>query len=219
MVLQNITKNHATILKNILLNEQLTDKISLKFNAYEGIHIKINSTYSEYWEENHYLCLLNTEESDEDLCMKINNRYSNLYMFVGDWGYDYDIPDMHISLYSGCSKLGNHFAQIDLSQAIEDNNNIYLVKKISKLAGKGAIARLGKGLKKDRETKIQRRDKLVEELKANIIDYHNEEWMCVSAIKKANLRNAQTREKIKYKLLYDFIKYAFTIEDIINDKL
>ncbi|HAT4250466.1 hypothetical protein [Clostridium perfringens] len=220
MWLRNITIENANKIKDILLNDGLKDEISLRFDFF-NMEINItNLSESEYDENNDaWISFLDDNKENNNLCMKIKDKYYNLYMFFGDWGYKYYIPNMHISLYSNFSKFGNHFAQIDFSQAIEDDNNIYIVKKISKLTGAGAIARLNNNLGSDKNAKFGRRHLLVNKLNAEVINYEKEKWMCLSKIKKSDLNNSDMREDILYKLLYDFIKYAFTVEEIISENI
>lgn len=218
MYLRNITRENANKIKDILLNDGLNDEISLKFDSL-NMEIKIiNLAKSEYDEDNNaWIKFWGGFSEENTLCMKINNRYYDLAMFLGDWAYDYEIQQMHISLYSECRQFGDYFSQIDLSQAIEDENNIYIVKKISKLTGAGAIARLNKNLGNDKNAKMNRRYLLVDKLNAEVIPYCKEEWMCLNKIKKLDLNNPNMREDILYKFVYDFIKYAFTVEEIITE--
>lgn len=217
MWLRNITIENANKIKDVLLNDGLKDKISLKFDSL-NMELNITDLGESVYDENNdaWISFLDDNKEDNDLCMKIKDKYYTLYMFFGDWGYQYDIPNMHISLYSSFSKFGNHFAQIDFSQAIEDDNNIYIVKKISKLTGAGVIARLNNKLGNDKNAKEGRRHLLVNKLNTEIINYEKEKWMCLSKIKKSDLKNIDMREEVLYKLLHDFIKYAFTVEEIIN---
>ena len=58
---------------------------------------------------------------------------------------------------------------------------------------------------------------LVKRLDAKTIIYNNDEWMCVSIIKKDELLDEDKKSDILYKFLYDFLNYAFTIEDIVAE--
>lgn len=80
---------------------------------------------------------------------------------------------------SNYSKLGKFFAQLELSQSLEDDNYLYVVKNISKLLGEGAISRTNNGLKSDKEKKYKRRNRLVTLLDSKVIEYDNNEWMVI----------------------------------------
>lgn len=96
--------------------------------------------------------------------------------------------------------------------------NIYIIKKISKLAGKGAIERLNRGLGSDTVKKRQRRVTLVDKLKADVIAFNEDEWLCVSKIDKVKIENEDSHAEILSDFLEDLLIYAFTIESIVNEK-
>lgn len=140
-------------------------------------------------------------------------------MNIGEWGYEYRIPNMHIVLGSsynfGSSK--DYFSQIEISQALEDREYIYIVKNISKLSGEGAITRINSGLKTDKYKKKERRIRLVNRLNSKSIYYDNQDWMVLSKIDKSDLIKEERHNNIFYNLTKDIINYSFTIEDIIAE--
>lgn len=218
MCLEKISIENANKLKDILLNSSLKRNIKLKFPSLDlEINIdNISENYYDDYNDRDFMDLLDTTKENSDLCIKINNKYYNLRLSLGEWGYTYAIPNMHLALYSNCSRFGDYFAQLDLSQCIEDEENVYIVKKISKLSGEGAIARLNKNLGDDKLAKFGRRFLLINILKADIINYENEGWICINKVKKEDLNNEYMSEEILHNFLCDFINYAFTIEELIN---
>ena len=210
--MERITIQNAEKIKNILLNSYLDNKsISLEYKNIKTI-INIDG-------------ITESEKEGNILCMEVNNKKHQLYMNIGEWGasgrYKYDIHDMHIVLGTTSSKFGEKelFSQIEISQALEDKDYVYLVKNISDLAGKGAIARLNSGLK-DKKLKYERRNTLVSRLNTTTKPYEDKEWMIVSKISKEDLDNEQKHNDIFYNMIRDMLNYSFTVEDIIvEDKI
>ena len=102
MLLRNITIENSNKIKDILLNDSLKEKISLNFDSL-SIEINITDLSKSLYDENNdiWISILDNDKDNKNLCMKIKDKYYNLYMFFGDWGYQYNIPNMHVSLYSG----------------------------------------------------------------------------------------------------------------------
>ena len=118
---------------------------------------------------------------------------------------------------SNCSRLGNWFARIELTQALEDEEYIYILKNISKIGGRGSINRLNNGLGANKIKKHKRREVLVRNFGAETIHYNNNDWMIVSKICKNDLNNDNTCKDVLYNFIKDFVRYAFLIEEIISD--
>ncbi len=229
--MERITIQNAEKIKNILLNSYLDNKsISLEYKNIKTI-INIDgiteSKKSELFDDRdmQMFSFLHGEKEGNILCMEVNNKKHQLYMNIGEWGasgrYKYDIHDMHIVLGTTSSKFGEKelFSQIEISQALEDKDYVYLVKNISDLAGKGAIARLNSGLK-DKKLKYERRNTLVSRLNTTTKPYEDKEWMIVSKISKEDLDNEQKHNDIFYNMIRDMLNYSFTVEDIIvEDKI
>lgn len=229
--MKRITSDNAEKIKWILLNSYLDNKsISLE---YKNIRTKININGLTASEESELFDDRNMEISyflDDSLdneyeCININGRNHQLYMNIGQWGvtgsYQYDIPEMHMVLGTTSSKFGakDFFSQLEISQALEDKDYIYLVKNISKLAGKGAIARLNSGLK-DKNLKHERRNRLIDRLNTQTKPYDDNEWMVISKISKDNLEKEEMYNDIFYNMIKDILNYSFVIEDIIaEDKM
>lgn len=226
--MERITVQNAEKIKKILLGSYIDNKsINLE---YENIKTVINidgvteSEESKLFDDRHMemFHFLHGEQEGKLLCIEVNNKKHQLYMNVGEWGisgrYRYDIHDMHIVLGTTSSKFGTKelFSQLEISQAIEDNDYIYLVKNISNLAGKGAITRINSGLK-DKKEKYERRNRLVNRLNTTTKLYEDKEWMVVSKITKENLDNEQKYNDIFYTMIKDILNYSFTVEDIIEE--
>ncbi len=230
-MMERITIQNAEKIKNILLNNYLDNKsINLE---YKNINTIINidgiteSKKSELFDDRdmEMFHFLNGEQEGNLLCMEVNNKKHQLYMNIGEWGvygnYEYEIPNMHIVLGTTSSKFGakEYFSQLEISQALEDDKYIYLVKNISKLAGEGAIARLNNGLK-EKALKYERRNRLINRLNTITKLYDDNEWMIVSKISKEDLDNEQKYNDIFYNMINDILNYSFTVEDIIaEDKI
>lgn len=223
-----ITIDNANKIKQILLNNYIEGKtINL---SYPSIKTEINiSNVSENEASKTFMdrsmqemSFINEEEEENIYCMKINNRNHQIYLNIGDWGYNYRIPNMHIVLGTtynfGSTK--EYFSQLELSQALEDDNSIYIVKNITKLSGEGAISRINSGLKDNRERKIERRMELINRLDAKTIPFNKSEWLIITEINKKDLELEENHNEIFFRLIKDFINYSFSIEDIIaEDKL
>lgn len=229
--MERITIQNAEKIKNILLNNYLDNKsINLEYKNIKTI-INIDgiteSKESELFDDRNMemFNFLNGEQEGNLLCMEVNNKKHQLYMNIGEWGvygnYEYDIPNMHIVLGTTSSKFGakEYFSQLEISQALEDDKYIYLVKNISKLAGEGSIARLNNGLK-EKALKHERRNRLINRLNTTTKLYDDNEWMIVSKISKEDLDNEQKHNDIFYNMINDILNYSFTVEDIIaEDKI
>ena len=223
-----ITIDNANKIKQILLNNYIEGKtINL---SYPSIKTEINiSNVSENEASKTFMdrsmqemSFINEEEEENIYCMKINNRNHQIYLNIGDWGYNYRIPNMHIVLGTtynfGSTKA--YFSQLELSQALEDDNSIYIVKNITKISGEGAISRINSGLKDNRERKIERRMELINRLDAKTIPFNKSEWLIITEINKKDLELEENHNEIFFRLMKDFINYSFSIEDIIaEDKL
>lgn len=226
-----ITYDNAHKIKAILLNNYFEDKsINLEFKHINTKVIIDSLTESEKSRvftdrDMDMRCFLNSEdEDDEYTCVNINNKKELLYLNIGQWGdYKYDIENMHLVLGTSTNKFGSareYFSQIELSQSLEDEEYIYIVKNITYLAGRGAISRINTGLKNDKDKKHERRTRLVERLNSKVISYLDKDWMVISKVDKSSLTDKENFNEVFYRLINDIINYSFTIEDIIaEDKI
>lgn len=126
--------------------------------------------------------LLNDEDGFEVL--SYNGKGYNAFLNVGEWGYSTRLRDAHITL--GSTKFHDFCFQLELSQAIKDEEYIYLLKNISNMAGAGAICRLYKGLKGNREEKLNRQQSFIEHYGKEVINYNKKDWIVISKIRRAD---------------------------------
>lgn len=232
--MERITVQNAEKIKVILLGNNLDNKrIELEYkNIKAKVRIDSRSNYEKskvFPDIDMKMCYLkNSCDVDEgNCCFEINGKKKMMYINIGEWGvsggYKYRIENMHIALGVSTNKFGSsnaYFSQIEISQALEDNNYIYIVKNITNLSGQGAISRINSGLKSDKARKYERRDRLVKRLNSEVITYDNKEWMVINKINKEDLKDKEKYDGIFYELIRDIINYSFTIEDIIaEDKM
>lgn len=157
--------------------------------------------------------ILLTNEFDKVL--EINNKKYQLFFNIGSWGYDVRIENSHFVLGTKPKLFdSDYFSQIELSQSLEDRNQIYIVKNLTNLAGNGSLMRLNNGAK-TKEEKIRRRDELVERLKSDILHYENRDWICIDSINKNDLDDPTYYPRILFKFLKKVLTFAFTIEAIV----
>ena len=148
--------------------------------------------------------------------LRIKNRTYQMFYNLGEWGYETRIPKCHICLGTTPLLFGSdYFAQIELSQALEDKNKIYIVKNITKLSGKGAISRINNGLGKNKEAKEKRRTNLVNFIDATIQTFDGQEWMCIEEISKDDLYNDDKSGEVITSFMKKFLQYSLKIEEII----
>lgn len=149
--------------------------------------------------------------------LQIKNKKYELFFCLGEWGYKARIPKSHLFFGTYPIKFSSdYFCQAELSQGLEDDKYIYIVKNISKLAGKGAISRLNNGLGDNKDEKRRRRYELVNRLNKDTILYNSDEWICLHKIDKSKLYNSNYSEKLFYEFMDDLLMYAFIVEDIIS---
>lgn len=179
-----IDEEKVECLKFIFLSTRLSSNIEIKKDNINLLITNLSEkTKNNNWGNDEFYLLNNNDNK----ALKINNKYYKLSVKIGWWRDTYKIKNAHITLGSSCSKLGWFFSQLELSQALEDENYIYLVKNLFKLAGDGSIARLNRGLKFKQE-KIKRRYELLNLLNADTIIFNKEEWIVVSKISKQDLK-------------------------------
>ena len=219
-MLEYISHDSLAKVKEILRKANLNREIAINIPSLElqfksdMISETMDDVESGYKMDRMYLMY---QESTSSL--KIKSKKYEVFIRLGEWAYETNIPNSHLVLGTNPRRFGtDYFCQIELSQSIEDNEYIYIIKKISKLAGKGAIERLNRGLGSDTVKKRQRRVTLVDKLKADVIAFNEDEWLCVSKIDKVKIENEDSHAEILSDFLEDLLIYAFTIESIVNEK-
>lgn len=216
MPYEPISVSNVALLKNVLLSAPLEKDISinlqaigLRFHANQ-VSISEKSATFEEMTETYFMF------EDSTTVLSINNRCYSVFFNIGEWGYDTRIPGSHICLGTTPLKFGSgYFCQLELSQSFQDDHHIYIVKNISKLAGQGAISRLNHGLGANKVQKHQRRLQLKEKLSYPSISNEQNEWLCLCQIRIDDLKSVDKHSEILCNFMKAFLKYAFTIEEII----
>lgn len=219
-----VTIENVNRIKELLKNTALNDNIEIKIPnldlslTVDSVSVTMqNEEFLEKYSLDMEKVYFMYQESTPVL--KIRNREYELFFNLGEWGYKTRIPKSHLVLGTNPIKFGSdYFCQIELSQAVEDEENIYIIKNISKLAGEGAISRLNNGLGNDKARKHKRREELIERLDLEVISYDDNDWCCVYKIDKDKLNNETYYEEIFHEFMYSFLMYALTIESIVAEE-
>lgn len=204
-------------IKDILVKSILSDNIDIKSPILGGEFSAANVSELMEWEEfptmqkSYFL-----EKDDEINTLKIKGRNYQVFYALGDWGYDVRVPNVHMCLGVEPKHFQSvYFAQMELSQMLEDKDSLYIVKNISKLAGEGASSRLNKGAA-SRTEKLMRRQILKERLGWDSLEFEKHDWLVLCKIDK-NKFDGEFDNEINTMILESFLKYAFTIEEIIEE--
>lgn len=214
-----ITQKEADRIKDILNNTGLKESIIIevldgkyKINAYNVTESYTSERY-EYDMNEFYLM----DGNDEFNVLECKNKLYEVFISFGEWGYKTRLKNTHIT--AGSSKFHDYSFQLELSQAIKDKENIYIVKNITNLAGNGALVRLYRGLGKDRAKKENRRERFIEEFNSEILKYEGKEWIVISKISLEKLFDDDTSEDIFYDLLNSILKAMLLVEGIGEDDI
>lgn len=153
-----ITQNEANRIKQILNETGLKEDINIE--VLNGKY-KINAfNITESYKSEHYGYNMNEfylmDNHNKYNVLEYKNKLYEVFVNFGKWGYKTRLNNTHITV--GSSKSNDYSFQLELSQAIKDKENLYIVKNISNLAGNGALVRLYRGLGKDRAKKEKRRE-------------------------------------------------------------
>lgn len=207
-----LDQSTANTLKGILLNTPLTKSISIEKNDFI---FKTNAISKNYKSEETNSCFCFLQDGEIDV-LKSKNKSYELFLQIGSWGDTYRLNKSHICLgtnYNGFGAGKSFFSQLELSDAIQDERKIYILKNLSKLAGNGSIARLNSGLN-SKESKHLRRDYLKKATGYKTIILGSDEWIIVSKIDKYEMKS---KPKVMFNsFINDFLNYSFCIEDIID---
>lgn len=208
-----IAQDTADKIKEILENTGLFKLINMVVDEFK---LEVNNV-SENSETEHHkpfemkeFYLLDDENSYGVLRHK--NRLYEIFINIGEWGYKSRLKNTHITL--GSSKFHDYCFQIELSQAISDEKYIYIIKNVSNMAGEGALCRLYRGLKGNRDEKLKRQELFIEKYNSEIISYKNKDWVVISKIKIEDLYNDDEAENIFYNLIYNILFAMLLVENI-----
>ena len=209
-----ITQNEANRIKQILNETGLKEDINIevlngkyKINAF-NITESYKSEHHGYNMNEFYLM----DNHNKYNVLEYKNKLYEVFVNFGEWAYKTRLNNTHIT--AGSSKFHDYSFQLELSQAIKDKENLYIVKNISNLAGKGALVRLYRGLGKDRAKKEKRRERFIEEFNSRILKYEGKEWIVISKILLDDLFDDNKNEEIFYNLLNSILKAMLLVEGI-----
>lgn len=216
-----LTADNAYRIKTALAYAELEKDIDLEFESIDAkIHIEgLSDIYTDRFDadlnvKEPYIFILMYNET-YDTCLEMNQEDQVLIMGFDDFNKNVSIKGTCLFLCKMDSESENILSTIELSNCIEDDEYIYLVKNISDLVGKGVIARLNNNTK-DKEEKRSRRKVLVEKLSAEVLRYNKKEWMIIDKISKEDLADYKQINEIVYKMIKNILRYAFSIEEIIS---
>ena len=209
-----ITQNEANRIKQILNETGLKEDINIevlngkyKINAF-NITESFKTERYEYDMDEFYLM----DKTNKYDVLEYKNKLYEVFVNLGEWAYKTELKNSHITV--GSSKFHDYSFQLELSQAIKDKENIYIVKNITNLSGKGAWVRLYRGLGKDRAKKEKRRERFVEEFNSEILKYEGKEWIVISKISLKDLFDDNKGKDIFYDLLILILKAMLLVEGI-----
>lgn len=209
-----ITQSEADRIIQILNETRLKEDINIevlngkyKINAF-NITESFKTERYEYDMDEFYLM----DKTNKYDVLEYKNKLYEVFVNLGEWAYKTELKNSHITV--GSSKFHDYSFQLELSQAIKDKENIYIVKNITNLSGKGALVRLYRGLGKDRAKKEKRRERFVEEFNSEILKYEGKEWIVISKILLDDLFDDNKNEEIFYNLLNSILKAMLLVEGI-----
>lgn len=209
-----ITQSEADRIIQILNETRLKEDINIevldgkyKINAFD-ITESYKSEHHGYNMNEFYLM----DNHNKYNVLEYKNKLYEVFVNFGEWAYKTRLNNTHIT--AGSSKFHDYSFQLELSQAIKDKENLYIVKNISNLAGNGALVRLYRGLGKDRAKKENRRQRFIEEFNSRILKYEGKEWIVISKILLDDLFDDNKNEEIFYNLLNSILKAMLLVEGI-----
>ena len=209
-----ITQSEADRIIQILNETRLKEDINIE--VLNGKY-KINAfNITESYKSEHYGYNMNEfylmDNHNKYNVLEYKNKLYEVFVNFGEWAYKTRLNNTHIT--AGSSKFHDYSFQLELSQAIKDKENLYIVKNITNLAGSGALVRLYRGLGKDRTKKENRRERFIEEFNSRILKYEGKEWIVISKILLDDLFDDNKNEEIFYNLLNSILKAMLLVEGI-----
>ena len=199
-----IEEEYAYKIKEILKVCQLEREINLDILSNKIIIQHISKPIDVG--ENGYSCALFKDKQNSDF--DENDEYE---LSLGVFDFDEESRIKGTTVY--LQHWGSVIDFLDLSDAIEQDENIYILKNISNAKQFGAICKLYRNVK-NHEGIIKRQEDLIQKLGSQVVEYDDAAWIIVNSIKKEDLNNEEKFKDVLHKFLEDFIKYAFTVEFI-----
>lgn len=209
-----ITQNEADRIKDILNGTGLKEDINIevlegryKINAFDVTEAYKSERYG--YDMNEFYLMDNDNKYD---VLEYKNKLYEVFVSLGEWAYETRLKNSHITV--GSSKFHDYSFQLELSQAIKDEENLYIIKNVTNLAGNGALVRLYRGLGKDRVEKENRKERFIEEFNSEILKYEGKEWVVISKISLEGLFDDNKSQDIFYDLLNSILKAMLLVEGI-----
>ena len=199
-----IEEEYAYKIKEILKVCQLEREINLDILSNKIIIQHISKPIDVG--ENGYSCALFKDKQNSDF--DENDEYE---LSLGVFDFDEESRIKGTTVY--LQHWGSVLDFLDLSDALEQDENIYILKNISDAKQCGAICKLYRNVK-NHEGIIKRQEDLIQKLGSQVVEYDDASWIIVNSIKKEDLNNEEKFKDVLHKFLEDFIKYAFTVEFI-----
>ena len=209
-----ITQNEANGIKQILNETGLKEDINIEVlnGKYKINAFNITESYkSEHYGDNMNEFYLMDNHNKYNV-LEYKNKLYEVFVNFGEWAYKTRLNNTHIT--AGSSKFHDYSFQLELSQAIKDEENLYIIKNITNLAGNGALVRLYRGLGKDRVEKENRKERFIEEFNSEILKYEGKEWVVISKISLEGLFDDNKSQDIFYDLLNSILKAMLLVEGI-----
>lgn len=210
---KSIEQKEAERIIDIIETAYLDEPINIQVGTFTLDATQVSQT-EEYWYGDDMRIVHLMSDEDGLNVLQYKGKKYNASISVGEWGYENRLKGVHIVLAAG--KLGSYFFQLELSQAVKDENYIYIIKNITKMAGRGAISRLYSGLKSDRAKKEARQQLFLNRLNRQVIFYDNCEWVVISKLKLNELYNQDAKNDIFHSLIYDIYSAALLVEDVVR---
>ncbi|QAA33545.1 hypothetical protein [Clostridium manihotivorum] len=208
-----INQDEADRIKEILELECLYKPIEIEVDEYklnvDNVSETNETTHHQPYKMKEFF-LLNNDCNDGVL--KYKHRLYEMFVNVGEWGYETRLKNTHITL--GSDRFHDFCFQIELSQAIKDENSIYITKNVTSMAGPGAICRLYRGLKNNKIKKVMRQKQFIESFGNEIIKYKNKDWIVISKIGLNDLHEKEKAPEIFYNLIKNMFFAMLLVETI-----
>ncbi|WP_300382111.1 hypothetical protein [Clostridium sp.] len=209
-----ITQEKADRIKYILESTGLMCEIEINelYSKYKVNVFNVTETY-DYGLHGYNMKVFDLmDQNDGGKVLQHENKLYEIFIAFGEWGYKTRLKNTHITV--GSSKSHEYSFQLELSQAFMDDENIYIVKNISNLAGKGALVRLYRGLGSNRANKENRREKFIEEFNGEIRKYEGKDWIVISKIPLIDLFDDNKKEETFYNLVKSILRAMVLVEGI-----
>lgn len=218
-VYEEASESTVKEIRRLLKQQNLNKNINIK---YDNIELEVNfNNLSKYYPSKK----LRSFYMDDDInAIRFENKPVMLYMYIGHWSNNNNarIKNSHISIYTNSSKIGGErFFQIELSDCIEDDKYVYILKNISKNAGNGAISRLNKysypttEREKRNNDLRERREELIRRTYSEVINYNNNDWICIYKFDKEKLFKLSYHEELFNECIESIIAFTFSMESIV----